>query len=296
MLYLLCPLASAIIYPVGSLFLKRSINEGGGLIRSLFISNIILTLCFTPLIVFLDAPPDWTQWFWPILAGCCFFLGQLFTLIAIQSGDVSVQTPLMGMKLIFVAVLSSFIRPEDVPPLLWGGAIISTFAIFLISGGNFGAFRRSSRTVVLSLIACVAFACTDILSSYRSGLFGQIPFILGTAMTIAILSLGLIPFFRARVRDTPRPAMRLLAIGSLAIGLQALILITSLTQFGQATAINIIYSSRALFGVLLVIVLGAWLGNHESATAGKKIMRNRLLGSLLLCVAIALVFLKKAVA
>ena len=48
--------------------------------------------------------------------------------------------------------------------------------------------------------------------------------------------------------------------------------------------------------MLLVIVLGAWLGNHESATAGKKIMRNRLLGSLLLCVAIALVFLKKAVA
>ena len=66
----------------------------------------------------------------------------------------------------------------------------------------------------------------------------------------------------------------------------------SLTQFGQAAAINIVYSSRALFGVLLVIYVGAKLGNLEAASAGPKVMRNRLAGAILLCAAIGLIFIK----
>ncbi|MGI9242258.1 MAG: EamA family transporter, partial [Verrucomicrobiales bacterium] len=142
MLYLLCPLASAILYPIGNLFLKRSIHEGGGIIRSLFVSNIVLTLCFTPLLAFATQPPEWSQVHWPLITGVCYFLGQLFTLIAIQSGEVSVQTPLMGMKLIFVAAFSSLLRPDEVPPLLWLGAAVCSLGIFLIGGGNIGAFRR----------------------------------------------------------------------------------------------------------------------------------------------------------
>ena len=291
MFYLLLPLASAILYPVGNLFLKRSINEGGGLIRSLFVSNIVLTLCFVPLLGFVRAPPDWSQWHWPLITGVCYFLGQLFTLIAIQSGDVSVQTPLMGIKLIFVAAFSSFIRPEEVPPLLWVGAAVCTVGIFLIGGGNLSAFRRSGRTVVLTLIACFFFGATDTLSSYFNAGFGKIPFILLTVTFVNLFSLALIPFFRAPLRKTSAGALRLMGIGGLAIGLQAVMLIFALAEFGQATAINIIYSSRALFGVLLVWLLGAKLGNLEASNVGVKVMRARLAGAVLLCAAIALVFI-----
>lgn len=291
MLYLLLPLASAILYPVGNLFLKRSIHEGGGLVRSLFVSNLVLLPCFIPLLVFAGDAPDWGEWHWPLLTGACYFLGQLFTLVAIQSGDVSVQTPLMGLKLLFVVTFSSLVRPDEVAPLLWVGAAISTAGIFLIGGGSVSAFRRSARTVVLTLIACLFFGATDTLSSYRSASFGTIPFVLATVGCVVLLSLGLIPFFRAPLRDIPRESRVLLGIGSLAIGLQAVLLMLSLTRFGQATAINIVYSSRALFGVLLVMFLGTRLGNAEAAGAGRKVMCNRLAGALLLCAAIALIFL-----
>jgi len=288
-IYLL-PLASAILYPVGNLFLKRSIHEGGGLMRSLFVSNIVLSLCFAPLLGFVGSAPDWSLWYWPLITGVCYFLGQLFTLIAIKSGDVSVQTPLMGIKLIFVAAFSSIIRPDQVPPMLWLGAAICTFGIFLIGGGNIGAFRRSGRTVVLTLIACFFFGATDTLTSYRSEGFGKIPFILLTVSFVTLFSFFLIPFFRAPLRKAPKAALYLMGIGSLAIGIQSVMLILALTQFGEATAINIIYSSRALFGVLLVWLLGARLGNEEASTVGTKVMRARLAGALLLCTAIALVF------
>ena len=80
--------------------------------------------------------------------------------------------------------------------------------------------------------------------------------------------------------------------GLVVVALPLAILISALTHFGQATAINIVYSSRGLFGVLLVIFLGAQLGNLEASQAGSKIMRNRLFGSLLLCAAIILVFVR----
>ena len=289
--YLLFPLASAILYAIGNLFLKQAISEGGGLVRSLFVSNIVLSLGFMPLAFALKEAPDWNHWMWPVLTGCVYFLGQLFTIIAIQSGDVSVQTPLMGMKLIFVAAFSAMIRPDDVPPLLWAGAAICTVGIFLIGGGNVRAFRRSGRTVILTLIACVFFAATDTLSGYRSEDFGQIPFILLMAAVVMALSLCLLPFFRTPLYNTPPRALKLMGIGSAAIGLQAFILILALTSYGQPTAINIVYSSRAIFGVLLVIFVAARLGNLEARSAGPKVMRNRLLGALLLCVAIAMVFI-----
>ena len=292
MLYLLLPLVSAILYPIGNLFLKRSIHEGGGLIRSLFVSNIILGICFLPLLGLINASPNWHQIHWPIFTGATYFFGQLFTMIAIRSGDVSVQTPLMGIKLLFVAAFSQVIKPDEVPPMLWLAAAISTIAIFLIGGGNVKAFRNSSRTVIFTLIACFFFGLTDTVNSYRSALFGRMPFLIVTAATVTILSFALIPFFNGRLRDMPRVSLKLMSIGGLAIGLQALILISTLSHFGQATAVNIVYSSRAIFGVLLVILLGAKLGNLEASIAAPGIMRNRLLGALLLSSAIILVFLK----
>ena len=291
MTFLLYPLASAILYSIGNLFLKQAISEGGGMIRSLFASNIVLSLGFTPLVFALDAAPDWNYWMWPVLAGIVYFLGQLFTIFAIQSGDVSVQTPLMGIKLLFVAAFSYTIRPDEVPPLLWVGAAVCTVGIFLIGGGNVSAFKKSGRTVVLTLIACFFFGATDTLSSYRSADFGRIPFILLMASVVFTLSLGLIPFFRIPLRKTPKKALKWMGIGAAAIGLQAFILVLALTTFGQATEINIVYSSRAIFGILLVLCFASRLGNLEAANAGRKVMRNRLVGALLLCAAIALVFI-----
>ena len=109
MLFLL-PLVSAIIYPFASLFLKRSLTEGCGLLRSAFISNMALFGVFLCALPFNDKAPEWEHIGWALIAGICFFGGQVFTFLAIRSGDVSVQAPLMGVKVIFVAFFSYIIR------------------------------------------------------------------------------------------------------------------------------------------------------------------------------------------
>lgn len=290
-LHYLAPLASALIYPFASLFLKRAIDEGGGLLRSALISNLVLFASFLPVLLLVREWPDWNHLPWALLAGGCFFGGQVFTFLAIRAGDVSVQAPLMGVKVIFVAIFSFFVRPDEVPPLLWFGALLATAAIFLIGGASLKKIRSNASTVIWSLVACVCFAASDTLASYRSADFGRFPFLVIMVAVVAVASLSFIPFFSAPLRTVPKKAVQLACLGGLAIGMQGLILNSALAFLGQATAMNIIYATRALWGVLLVWLLGSYLGNHEARTHGNVVMGKRLAGSLLLCVAVILVFL-----
>ena len=291
MLFLLPALASAIIYPFGSLFLKRSLDEGGGVLRGGFIANLVLFACFGSTLLFNKAAPDWTYVGWALLGGLCFFGGQFFTLLAIRSGDVSVQSPLMGMKVVFVAFFSFFVRPEEVPPLLWAGSALSAAAILLLGGGTPKAFLQHWRTVMWSLIACACFGASDTLVSYRSADFGRIPFLVTMTGVVVVCSFALFPFFSAPLRKMPRDAVQLAIAGGFALGLQGVILNLALAFLGHATAVNIIYSTRALWGVLLVWLLGHKLGNREALHHGNTVMAKRLAGSLLLCASVVMVFL-----
>ncbi|MFP6875156.1 MAG: DMT family transporter [Verrucomicrobiales bacterium] len=290
-MYLLAPLVSALIYPFASLFLKRAIGEGGGLLRTAFISNIVLFCVFLPALLFNQTAPQWSHLGWALLAGLCFFGGQISTFLAIRAGDVSVQAPLMGIKVIFVALFSFFLKPDEVPPLLWLGAALTAIAIFLLGGASLKALLESSRTVLWSLVACACFGGSDSLTGYRSADFGRIPFIIVMVTVVAIGSLALVPFFSAPLKSIPRHALNLAMLGGLAIGVQGIILNLSLAFLGQATAMNIVYATRALWGVLLVWLLGHKLGNHEAAQRGHAVMTKRLAGACLLSAAVMMVFL-----
>ena len=290
-MYLLAPLTSALIYPFASLFLKRAIGEGAGLLRTAFLSNIVLFAVFLPALLFNKQEPQWSQLGWPLVAGLCFFGGQVFTFLAIRAGDVSVQAPLMGIKVIFVALFSFFLKPDEVPALLWTGSAMAAMAIFLLGGANMQSLKENSRTVFWSLCACACFGASDSLVGYRSADFGRIPFIIIMVAVVAVGSLAFVPFFSAPLKKIPRHARNLAIAGGMAIGIQGIILNLSLTFFGQATAMNIIYSTRAFWGVLLVWLIGHKLGNHEAAQRGHAVMSKRLAGACLLSVAVVTVFL-----
>ena len=241
---IILPLASALIYPFASLFLKRAIGEGGGLLRAAFVSNMALFAVFATALVFNREPPDWRFVGWPLFAGLCFFGGQVFTFLAIRAGDVSVQAPLRGGKVIFVAFFSYFLKPDEVPPLLWVGSALAAAAIFLLGGANLKAFHANGRTVLWSLIACACFGASDTLAGYRSADFSRIPFLVLMVAVVAVGSVAFIPFFSAPLREVPRHAKKLAVLGGLAIGLQGVILNLALAFFGQATAC-LLYTSDA---------------------------------------------------
>ncbi|MFT5126059.1 MAG: drug/metabolite transporter (DMT)-like permease [Kiritimatiellia bacterium] len=286
-LVLLFPLASALLYTLGNMFIKQALEAGAGILRTSFISNLIMSTVFLPLICWSPGVPDWSQVHWPILAGMAFFTGQVFTILAVRVGDVSVQTPLMGLKVIFVAGFSFILDPNPIPPAVFVAALLAALAVFLISRSRETHFSHMRRAVIYSILACVAFGLTDSVVGSQSRSFGRLPMLLGMMGVVSVLSLGMLPIFRLPLRAMPGSIWKPLCAGATIVGLQALILNLALGKFGRATDINVVFSTRGLFGVLLVWFAGTWFKNRERERAGVKIMRSRLGGALLLVVAIA---------
>jgi len=288
MLVYLIPLVAAMMYPLGSLWLKRAQQEGAGPWQSTVYSNWIMTACFFPLLLLQPEFPDWSLIHWPILAGILFFFGQLFTVFAVHAGDVSVQAPLMGCKVIFVALYSSFwLHSEALTPGIWIAAGLTAVAVFLLGSGN-GSFRGRALGVVYALLSCIFFAATDALVGAHGSRFGSIPMLITVMATLSLASLFVWPVARRGSRLSP-VCRRWLWYGSIAYGVQAAILGVGLSFFGKATPINIVYSSRGLFGIALVWFVGQWFANQERNKVSPQVMLRRLLGSLILCLAILLV-------
>jgi len=285
--FLLLPILAALIYPLGSLWLKQAQQIGVGPWRCTLISNWVMAACFLVLPIFRWDQPNWEFVIWPILAGLLFLLGQLFTVLAVHAGDVSVQAPLMGTKTVFVPLYSVFLLDsETLGWTLWLAAGITAEAIFLLGGTGTSDWRRLRKAVMYAILSCVFFAGTDSIVGGRGQDFGPTAMLLCMMATLSVASLFCWPI--ARRESVVRGSGRFLLFGGVAYGVQALILGIALSIYGRATTVNIVYSSRGLFGIALVWFVGHWFANRERAEAGRTVMIRRTIGALLLLSAIVL--------
>lgn len=307
---ILLPLASAVGYVAAVLLVKRASAHGVGLWRTAFVSNVAMGLCFAPLWLLGGRELDWALLWQPALGGALFFAGQVFTFMAL-AGDVSLATPVLGLKILFVAAASSLLVDEPVRPAWWIAAALGTAAIALLQSApgaapaaplddpaepparavppSPGAAQSPRRTIACAALAAACFAVTDVLVQRFTPAWGPgryLPLMFGS---LAVFSLGLVPAFSAPLRLLPPAAWRWLAPGSLLLALQAAGMAYTLGSHGRATAANILYSTRGLWSVLAVGLLGAWLGTAGERRLPRAVFRRRLLGAGLMLGAVALV-------
>ncbi len=286
--YLLLPLLSSLLYVVGAMFIKRSADFGVGVWRTAFVTNVISAVIFMPLLFFGGEGEPWFKLWQPALVGMLFLGGQMLSLLAITRGDVSVATPVMGLKLILVAAFVTFISDDVVSLGLWISAVMSTVAIVLLNLGPGIGHRRVTFTAILAGTGAGCFAMFDVLvqewaSQWGFGRF--LPLVLGI---VVIYSLVFVPFFHAPLSAMGPPAWGWLVGGAVFVSLQGLFLISTLAIFGEATAVNVVYSARGLWSVVMVWWLGHWFSNPEQQL-GARVLKWRLIGALLMMVAIAVV-------
>lgn len=289
-LHLLLPLASSFGYVLAVLLLKRAAAFGVGVWRTTFVSNVAMGACLAPLWGMGGSPLDWSLIWQPMLAGSLFFIGQVGTFVALERGDVSVATPVLGLKIIFVAGLSVLLLPGGIPGVWWVAAGLGTCAIVLLNyrPDRLQPGRALGITIAAAAGAALAFATTDVLVQRWAPVWGVGRYLPLMFAWLAILSLGLVTHFSAPLRAVERPAWPWLAAGAGVLALQAALMAYTLGTFGDATAVNIVYSARGLWSVLAVWWIGHWFENAERHMA-RAVLQRRLGGALLMLVAIALV-------
>ena len=288
--HLFFPLASSFGYVVAVLLIKRSADWGVGVWRTTFVANMGMGTVFASLWGLGGEVLPFNLWWQPLVGGGLFLSGQVFTFLALHYGDVSVATPVLGLKIVFVALCSVLMLPEAVPLLWWIAAALSTGAIFLLSRGDSRPKHAVGRTVITAAQAAASFAMSDVLVQKWAPAWGVGRFLPLMFGAVAVLSLGLIPFFSAPLRTVPRVVWGWLVAGSVLLATQAASMAYALGVFGDATAVNIVYAVRGLWSVAAVWLIGHWFSNEEQRLA-PAVLRCRLAGAGLMLAAISLVVL-----
>lgn len=292
-IYLLLPLSAAVVYALGSISIKRALSDGVVVGQSFHLSNVVLGLVFLPLLFLGLATIDWTIVWKPMVMGTAFFVGHWLTFGAIRRGDVSLVTPLMGTKVVFVA-LGVVVLSGKVPSVpLWIAAFLTTLGIFVMGLGDLKGGSRLFFTIAVTLASALVFGVSDVLVSTWARGFGAMPFLAVGSGTVAVWSL-VMWFCQGRPVFFPKgPGSGWAWAGAIFIAVQAMVMGIGLALFDDATGINIVYASRGLWVIALVVLFGHWLGNREHRDQGRGFLW-RVAGTLLLSVAIVIAVMDRA--
>jgi drug/metabolite transporter (DMT)-like permease len=285
------PLLSAVIYVVGVLLLKRATELGADVWRVSAICNWASAIAFLPLLWLGGAVPSAGALWQPALVGAICVLAQTTAFFALRIGDVSVVTPVLGVKIVLVALFTTVLLAENVRPALWAAAALSSAAVALLNRAPSAPHHRVGTTILLSGSAAATFAIFDVLVQKWSPAWGAGRFLPLTMGFMALYSVGLWALGRASGGTNERVFTRSWFIaGAICLALQSVGFISTISLYGRATAANVLYSSRGLWSVLAVWFVGHWFKNRERHL-GAGVLGWRLCGAAFMLAAIALVLI-----
>lgn len=287
-LSILIPLICAILYPLGTLLMKRALEKGVDLWTALAVNYWAMALVFLAVVPFESRSIPWHLWYQPLVMGLMSFLGQGCALKGVSSGDLTIATPALGSKVLMVALLTETMLDEQVPLAWWIAAAFSFAAVFFLQAGAPSARRRTAITLAYSLAAAAFFSLGDVLIQKWAPRWGAFHFLPAMALASSVYSLALIPFMRKPVPALPGGGGKWLAAGAFLLGAQSLMLTAVIALWGKVTLVNIVFSSRGLWNFLIIWFIGHWFRNRER-DAGPKVMAARLVGAGLMFAAIVLV-------
>ncbi|MEZ6063024.1 MAG: hypothetical protein R3C19_21985 [Planctomycetaceae bacterium] len=284
--HLLLPLFSSVVFVLGMMLAKRGIAQGASPWTATFFGNVWLAAMWIAVAGFRQAIVPMEFWGQAAGVGLLFLLGQVFTYLAFQLGDVSVATPVLGSKVLIVAALTAALTGQPVRPQVWLAAALAAVGIAMIQQSD-----RSQRadhrwlTIGLALLAALSLSLFDIClqvwgPSWTSTEF--LPVAFGFTALFSCVLLSKVDSVKC-LRE--QKAAGLILTGTLLMAVQAMSMSFALGTFGDAIRVNIVYALRGLWGVLLAWLLARWtLGGERQL--GTRVMLTRLLAAGLLTAAV----------
>ncbi|MCA9059471.1 MAG: hypothetical protein KDA85_13280 [Planctomycetaceae bacterium] len=298
--YLLMPLASSMVFVLAMMLVKRAIERGTSPWTGTFLANVWLAIGWGALALVrgkIVGPAVWDE---AALIALLFVLGQLFTYLAFQFGDVSVATPIFGVKILMVAVLNAILTDNPLSRNIWIGALLATTGVALVQVRPRAAIRRDASvtvaavshetrrlilTVVMALSAAFSLSCFDLLLQNWGTQYNTAEFLPAVFILTAVFSVVFLPWVDRPAALQTKGALRWILGGTVLMAIQALGMCVALSTFGDSTRVNIVYALRGLWGVILTWLLARWLGGNE-AMLGSRVMLIRLGGAILLTAAV----------
>ena len=273
---------------------KQAIVRGASPWTGTFWGNQWLAIFWVLVAVVRGSVVGFDMWLPAAVIGAMFVLGQLLTYLAFQVGDVSVATPVFGIKVIIVATLQSLFAGELISGRIWIAGVMATSGVVLIQWVDSAATKLDRRKTMLSILVAGLAAFTlslfDVsLQAWAKSIntYDFMPVMFGF---VGLFSLVLLPKVDSVRHLKATGSFRWMFFATILMAMQAFSMCFSLAEFGDAARINIVYALRGLWGVLLAWALAKRLQTEE-ADLPRIVMIHRLAGAGLLTGAVLIAFL-----
>ena len=142
---------------------KKALELGCGQVRTVILSNLILSACFIPHLFISSGWPTLHELGMGAVLGSIFLLAQALLFRALRAGDASMVSPLMGVKSILVAfflVLLGFSH-EPIASSTWVAAGLTAVAVALIGWPARNSGRTSAKGIILAIASAASFSLLD---------------------------------------------------------------------------------------------------------------------------------------
>lgn len=281
------PLLAAILFAGAALLMKRTTQWNVEIWRVSFVCNVVSAVVFQPFWCVAGDLPGWGVWWQPLFVALLYVAGQVLTLTSLSQGEISVAAPVLGLKIVFVPIFLWLLGAGLLPVSTWLACLGATLAVMLLnSTDGAGARGKVLFSIVTATSGAAAFALFDVCVQLWSPAWGRgafLPVMMGMS---TLLSFALFPFFKQPLRAIPRAAWPTLLGAAGLIAVQAVAIVASVAFWERVAVSNVVYSTRGLWSLLAVWLLGRYLGASDSSLT-PRVFTLRAAGALLLFASIA---------
>ena len=272
-------------YALSALLCKRGLELGAGTIRSLIFSKLIMALFFIPFPFIEGDVPTLKDIQTGILLGSIFFISQATCFFALEKGDASMITPIMGSKSIFVASFVFFFDLTGTPSTeTWIATALAAIAVCLIAWPKNG-IKPSYLAISLGLLTAAGFGLTDALVPELAQKSSPAHVIFSMFWTVGLSSFILLPFVQGKFTRFNKSSDKWMFLSCIPMGLQAVLMSVAIGFHEVPAEANVFYACRGIWAIILTAWLGEKIGLFESQI-GKAVLSRRLLGASLLIIGI----------
>ncbi len=282
--------SQSLSYLFSRLFVRR-FHESAVVL--LVLSHIIMGLFSLVLLPFAvpEQMPAWSDYALPLLGSAVFYLlGQLFLFMALRKSAASRASPLLGLKVFILAMISLLFLGQEFSTFQWAAVILSVSAAGML---NWSGGRMPWSSVLWILAACLGYSFSDLSIKQLVGSFIHLGLSHASVLSVflcyilcGVISLALWAFLPKVTRK-----MWVYAAPFAAIWLLAMLFLFAC--FGQIGVVfgNIVQSTRGIISILLGswVASAGWIEIEEKLTSS--VLVRRIGAACLMVAAIALFYL-----